>query len=245
MKLEYYLEKIKNPIIDRESLLKVNAIKNIEDIMPLFTQDFIYKEYLYINGLLRQRYLVENHDEMLRDVDMDKISLSKDTRTIHFLGANGPVLDFSQFNCLEKIHIIGSRTVKNIILPKNGCVKALGITNMRALEVIENITLQKEMRYLHFDYSLNITNFDFIKDLNKLVYLSFSNNKKLPEINFIDKESELYFIDFFETNAIKYSSTLDILKRLKNLKFLFISGTKKERLYLKQALPHVCMRDDI
>ena len=66
------------------------------------------------------------------------------------MGSKSDILDFSKFEQLEKVFVVGARKVKSIILPKNDCVKALGISSMTNLEKIENIFIHKSMRYLHF-----------------------------------------------------------------------------------------------
>ena len=81
------------------------------------------------------------------------------------MGSKSDVLDFSKYEQVEKILIVGARKVRKIILPQNDCVKALGISSMTNLESIENISIQKGMRYLHFDFGVKLPNFNFIRDL--------------------------------------------------------------------------------
>ena len=115
---------------------------------------------------------------------------------------------------------------------------------MTNLESIENISIQKGMRYLHFDFGVKLPNFNFIRDLNQLLYLSFTANKNLPELDFIQPSSELRFLDFVDTNIFKYASTVSYLKYLKHLRFLTTGRTnQKQRDLLRSELPHVCMRE--
>ena len=70
-------------------------------------------------------------------------------------------------------------------------------------------------------------------------------NKKLPELDFINQDSEIRFLDFVDTNIFKYPSTIEYLKKLKNLRFLTTGTTnEKQRELLRTELKGVCIRDD-
>ena len=231
--LDKYLEIIKKGFSERENLMAMEPLHSIEEIAPLLDETLTYKEFININRLLRQKYIVENPEEMLKDVDFNQLSLPSNTRVIYLMGSKSDVLDFSKYEQVEKILIVGARKVRKIILPQNDCVKALGISFMTNLETIENISFHKGMRYLHFDYGV------------KLLYLSFTANKKLPELDFIQPSSELRFLDFVDTSIFNYASTVSYLKCLKHLRFLTTGRTnQKQRDLLRSELPHVCMRED-
>ena len=243
--LDYYLDKIKKGFPDRDSLMSINPLVDIEDIEPLFEKKLTYKEYIDLNRILRQKYIVEDPSSVLKDLDFSKVVLPSDTRSVYLMGSKSDILDFSKFEQLEKVFVVGARKVKSIILPKNDCVKALGISSMTNLEKIENIFIHKSMRYLHFDSNLKLSDFYFIRDLNRLIYLSFTANKKLPELDFINQDSEIRFLDFVDTNIFKYPSTIEHLKKLKNLRFLTTGTTnEKQRELLRTELKGVCIRDD-
>lgn len=242
--IDKYLEIIKKGISDREVLMAMEPLANIEDLAPLLDEKLTYKEFIDINRLLRQKYIVENPEDMVKDVDFNQLSLPSNTRTLYLMGSKSDVIDFSKYKHVEKILVVGARRVRKIILPQNDCVKALGITSMTNLESIENISIQKGMRYLHFDFGVKLPNFNFIRDLNQLLYLSFTANKNLPELDFIQPSSELRFLDFVDTNIFKYASTVSYLKYLKHLRFLTTGRTnQKQRELLRSELPHVCMRE--
>lgn len=243
--IDKYLEIIKKGISNREVLMAMEPLANIEDLAPLLDEKLTYKEFIDINRLLRQKYIVENPEDMLKDVDFNQLSLPSNTRTLYLMGSKSDVIDFSKYEHVEKILVVGARRVRKIILPQNDCVKALGISSMTNLESIENISIQTDMRYLHFDFGVKLPNFDFIRDLNQLLYLSFTANKKLPELDFIQPSSELRFLDFVDTNIFKYASTVSYLKYLKHLRFLTTGRTnQKQREFLRSELPHICMRED-
>ena len=243
--IDKYLEIIKKGISDREVLMAMEPLANIEDLAPLLDEKLTYKEFIDINRLLRQKYIVENPEDMVKDVDFNQLSLPSNTRTLYLMGSKSDVIDFSKYKHVEKILVVGARRVRKIILPQNDCVKALGITSMTNLESIENISIQKGMRYLHFDFGVKLPNFNFIRDLNQLLYLSFTANKNLPELDFIQPSSELRFLDFVDTNIFKYASTVSYLKYLKHLRFLTTGRTnQKQRELLRSELPHVCIRED-
>ena len=243
--LDKYLEIIKKGISDREVLIAMEPLVNIGDLAPLLDEKLTYKEFIDINRLLRQKYILENPEDMLKDVDFNQLSLPSNTRVIYLMGSKSDVLDFSKYEQVEKILLVGARKVRKIILPQNDCVKALGISSMTNLESIENISIQKGMRYLHFDFGVKLPNFNFIRDLNQLLYLSFTANKNLPELDFIQPSSELRFLDFVDTNIFKYASTVSYLKYLKHLRFLTTGRTnQKQREFLRSELPHICMRED-
>ena len=44
--LDYYLDKIKKGFPDRDSLMSINPLVDIEDIEPLFEKKLTYKEYI-------------------------------------------------------------------------------------------------------------------------------------------------------------------------------------------------------
>ena len=232
--LDKYLEIIKKGFSERENLMAMEPLHSIEEIAPLLDEKLTYKEFIDINRLLRQKYIVENPEDMLKDVDFNQLSLPSNTRVIYLMGSKSDVLDFSKYEQVEKI-----------FLPQNDCVKALGISSMTNLETIENISFHTGMRYLHFDYGVKLPNFNFIRDLNQLLYLSFMSNKKLPELDFIHPSSELRFLDFVDTSIFNYASTVSYLKSLKHLRFLTTGRTnQKQRELLRSELPHVCMRED-
>ena len=231
--LDKYLEIIKKGFSERENLMAMEPLRTIEEIAPLLDETLTYKEFIDINRLLRQKYIVENPEDMLKDVDFNQLSLPSNTRVI------------SKYEQVEKILLVGARKVRKIILPQNDCVKALGISSMTNLETIENISFHKGMRYLHFDYGVKLPNFSFIRDLNQLLYLSFTANKNLPELDFIQSSSELRFLDFVDTSIFNYASTVSYLKSLKHLRFLTTGRTnQKQRELLRSELPHVCMREE-
>ena len=58
--LDYYLDKIKKGFPDRDSLMSINPLVDIEDIEPLFEKKLTYKEYIDLNRILRQKYIVED-----------------------------------------------------------------------------------------------------------------------------------------------------------------------------------------
>lgn len=242
--LDKYLEIIKKRFSERENLMAMEPLHSIEEIAPLLDEKLTYNEFIDINRLLRQKYIVENPEDMLKDVDFNQLSLPSNTRVIYLMGSKSDVLDFSKYEQVEKILIVGARKVRKIILPQNDCVKALGISSMTNLETIENISFHTGMRYLHFDYSVKLPNFSFIRDLNQLLYLSFTSNKILPELDFIHPSSELRFLDFVDTSIFNYASTVSYLKSLKHLRFLTTGRTnQKQRDLLRSELPHVCMRE--
>jgi len=242
--LDKYLEIIKKGFSERENLMAMEPLHSIEEIAPLLDETLTYKEFININRLLRQKYIVEKPEEMLKDVDFNQLSLPSNTRVIYLMGSKSDVLDFSTYEQVEKILLVGARRVRKIILPQNDCVKALGISSMTNLETIENISFHTGMRYLHFDYGVMLPNFNFIRDLNQLLYLSFTANKKLPELDFIHPSSELRFLDFVDTSIFNYATTVSYLKSLKHLRFLTTGRTnQKQRDLLRSELPHVCMRE--
>ena len=132
--LDYYLDKIKKGFPDRDSLMSINPLVDIEDIEPLFEKKLTYKEYIDLNRILRQKYIVEDPSSVLKDLDFSKVVLPSDTRSVYLMGSKSDILDFSKFEQLEKVFVVGARKVKSIILPKNDCVKALGISSMTNLE---------------------------------------------------------------------------------------------------------------
>jgi len=219
--LDKYLEIIKKGFSERENLMAMDPLHSIEDIAPLLDETLTYKEFIDINRLLRQKYIVENPEDMLKDVDFNQLSLPSNTRVIYLMGSKSDVLDFSTYEQVEKILLVGARRVRKIILPQNDCVKALGLSSMTNLETIENISFHKGM-----------------------LYLSFTANKNLPELDFIQSSSELRFLDFVDTNIFNYASTVNYLKSLKHLRFLTTGRTnQKQRELLRSELPHVCMRE--
>ena len=242
--LDKYLEIIKKGFSERENLMSMEPLRTIEDIAPLLDEKLTYKEFIDINRLLRQKYIVEKPEDMLKDVDFNQLSLPSNTRVIYLIGSKCDVIDFSKYEQVEKILIVGASKVRKIILPQNDCVKAIGLSSMTNLETIENISFHTGMRYLHIDYGAKLPNFNFIRDLNQLLYLSFTANKKLPELDFINQDSEIRFLDFVDTNIFNYASTVSYLKSLKHLRFLTTGRTnQKQREVLRRELPHICMRE--
>lgn len=240
---DYYLNKIRIGFSDRDNLLTTEPLKNIDSILPLFEKNLSYADYINLNRLLRQKYILENPDDLLKDMNFNQIDLSSDTRVIYLMGSKREIIDFSEFEKLEKIFLVGARKVKKIILPENGSLQALGISSMNHLEEIANISEQKGLRYLHMDSKTKLPNLNFIRSLQQLVYLSFTANHDLPELDFIHPESQLAFLDFVDTNIFRYPSTIDYLKKLESLKFLTTGWTnKKMREALRKELPHICMR---
>ena len=67
--LDYYLDKIKKGFPDRDSLMSINPLVDIEDIEPLFEKKLTYKEYIDLNRILRQKYIVEDPSSVLKDLD--------------------------------------------------------------------------------------------------------------------------------------------------------------------------------
>ena len=80
---------------------------------------------------------------------------------IYLIGSKCDVIDFSKYEQVEKILIVGASKVRKIILPQNDCVKAIGLSSMTNLETIENISFHTGMRYLHIDYGAKITRIGF------------------------------------------------------------------------------------
>ena len=68
--LDKYLEIIKKGFSERENLMAMEPLHSIEEIAPLLDEKLTYKEFIDINRLLRQKYIVENPEDMLKDVDV-------------------------------------------------------------------------------------------------------------------------------------------------------------------------------
>ena len=81
--LDYYLDKIKKGFTDRDSLMSINPLVDIEDIEPLFEKKLTYKEYIDLNRILRQKYIVEDPSSVLKDLDFSKVVLPSDTRSVY------------------------------------------------------------------------------------------------------------------------------------------------------------------
>ena len=95
--IDKYLEIIKKGFSDREVLMVMEPLANIEDLAPLLDEKLTYKEFIDINRLLRQKYIVENPEDMLKDVDFNQLSLPSNTRTLYLMGSKSDVLDFSKY----------------------------------------------------------------------------------------------------------------------------------------------------
>ena len=61
--IDKYLEIIKKGISDREVLMAMEPLANIEDLAPLFDEKLTYKEFIDINRLLRQKYILKNPED--------------------------------------------------------------------------------------------------------------------------------------------------------------------------------------
>jgi len=109
--LDYYLDKIKKGFPDRDSLMSINSLVDIEDIEPLFEKKLTYKEYIDLNRILRQKYIVEDPSSVLKDLDFSKVVLPSDTRSVYLMGSKSDILDFSKFEQLEKVFVVGARKV--------------------------------------------------------------------------------------------------------------------------------------
>ena len=57
--LDKYLEIIKEGFSERENLMAMEPLHSIEEIAPLLDETLTYKEFIDINRLLRQKYIVE------------------------------------------------------------------------------------------------------------------------------------------------------------------------------------------
>ena len=68
--LDKYLEIIKKGFSERENLMAMEPLHSIEEIASLLDEKLTYKEFIDINRLLRQKYIVENPEDMLKDVDV-------------------------------------------------------------------------------------------------------------------------------------------------------------------------------
>ena len=58
--LDKYLEIIKKGFSERENLMAMEPLHSIEEIAPLLDEKLTYNEFIDINRLLRQKYIVEN-----------------------------------------------------------------------------------------------------------------------------------------------------------------------------------------
>ena len=56
--IDKYLEIIKKGFSDREVLMTMKPLRNIEDLAPLLDEKLAYKEFIDINRLLRQKYKI-------------------------------------------------------------------------------------------------------------------------------------------------------------------------------------------
>jgi len=74
--LDKYLEIIKKGFSERENLMAMAPLCTIEEIAPLLDEKLTYKEFIDINRLLRQKYIVENPEDMLKDVDFNQLSFN-------------------------------------------------------------------------------------------------------------------------------------------------------------------------
>ena len=164
-------------------------------------------------------------------------------KRLDIFGAKDEILDLSEFINLERLDIWGSVNVREIIFPEHSGIKMLNILRVPKLEVLDNISSLKTLRYFSHRYSSRISDFNFLSNLEDLIFLSINNSKNLSDVKFLEL-SKIYYLDLSNTNVIKNHGLLEILEKMINLRFFYDGGnTKNMRAFLKKHLPSVSMLD--
>lgn len=182
-------------------------------------------------------------NQTIYDIKLSESNVSRDIKRLDIFGAKDEILDLSEFINLERLDIWGSVNVREIIFPEHSGIKMLNILRVPKLEVLDNISSLKTLRYFSHRYSSRISNFNFLSNLEDLIFLSINNSKKLSDVKFLEL-SKIYYLDLSNTNVIKNYGLLEILEKMINLRFFYDGGnTKNMRAFLKKHLPNVSMLD--
>lgn len=240
---EYYYELTKKSIDSKDEFLKIKPLIDMNDILPILKGDYGVVNYNRLNAIVFQRYCVGGNDNTIYDIKLSESNVSRDIKRLDIFGAKDEILDLSEFINLERLDIWGSVNVREIIFPEHSGIKMLNILRVPKLEVLDNISSLKNLRYFSHRYSSKISNFNFLSNLEDLIFLSINNSKNLSDVKFLEL-SKIYYLDLSNTNVIKNHGLLEILEKMINLRFFYDGGnTKNMRAFLKKHLPNVSMLD--
>lgn len=160
-------------------------------------------------------------NQTIYDIKLSESNVSRDIKRLDIFGAKDEILDLSEFINLERLDIWGSVNVREIIFPEHSGIKMLNILRVPKLEVLDNISSLKTLRYFSHRYSSRISNFNFLSNLEDLIFLSINNSKKLSDVKFLEL-SKIYYLDLSNTNVIKNYGLLEILEKMINLSFFMM-----------------------
>ena len=88
----------------------------------------------------------------------------------------------------------------------------LNILRVPKLEVLDNISSLKTLRYFSHRYSSRISDFNFLSNLDDLIFLSINNSKNLSDVKFLELSKNILF-GFIQYQCHKKSWLLEILEK--------------------------------
>ena len=105
-------------------------------------------------------------NQTIYDIKLSESNVSRDIKRLDIFGAKDEILDLSEFINLERLDIWGSVNVREIIFPEHSGIKMLNILRVPKLEVLDNISSLKTLRYFSHRYSSRSSNFNFLSNLS-------------------------------------------------------------------------------
>jgi hypothetical protein len=248
MNTEYLFDKLQSAPVGfgvddvKVWLSDIPEIQSLSEIEDVFLSENLSINEIKSLGLLIRRKYTENSGEGsisggCYEDQIERSGISDIYSGLCISQDNSSILDFSALNKkLIKLEIRIAR-VQKVILPINSFFEALDISHTPKLERIENIESLKKIKILSLRNCIKHIDLQFIERLSELRILSLSDNKNLPELDFLNENIPIVTLDLAVTNAMKLKRTIENLSKLKKLKCLSIKANQKELRQLREHLP--------
>lgn len=246
--------KIMEQIIDYQSIINlseddfdlwlktINPIKDISPIIPFFQKigdEYAGKERFlklgYLQGLVFSKFVAPC--EMNSYYGQKNVPALIDTKSDFWFDITDypnqelSILPNENLQSLSvnisKIHSIDLSLIPNL--------KALNITNCRNFK---NVKMNKDLQFLFVSRCPNLLDFSQFSDCKNLIWAGFNHNKLLKDISFMENFQNLVIADLLDLDILDNPTTLETLKKLKNLRHLLISAKKKQLEIYRKELPH-------
>ncbi|MTG99294.1 hypothetical protein NWE55_02335 [Myroides albus] len=219
-----------------KEFLDLPIIYSLDSILPAFSREIGYNEIMNIRVILNYKYREQRNN--LYPYLAASLETVVSEFFVNLFGDKSEIIDCTKLEGdVKKISLVACRKCEKVITKPN--LEMLFIDTMPKMTEIEGLSKLIDLKDLTIYRTPKFNNFDDIKVLKNLLFLNLDNSKTLVNLDFLTEEHNLIFLDVSFCPNLNIMSSIEVLKKLKNLKQVNITLKKKELELVLEALPNV------
>ncbi|MHC5311013.1 hypothetical protein ACYSNM_13300 [Myroides sp. LJL116] len=219
-----------------KEFLDLPIIYSLDSILPLFNREIGYNEIMNSRVVLNYKYREQRNNQYphltasLQTVVNDLF--------VNLFGDKSEVIDCTKLEGdVKKISLVACRKCEKVITKPD--LEMLFIDTMPKLTEIEGLSKLIDLKDLTISRTPKFNGFEDIQALKKVLFLNLDSCKMLENIDFLTEEHSVMFLDISFCPKLDISSSIKVLKKLKNLKQVNMTLKKKDLALVLEALPNV------